>query len=165
MNLPTDLFILQDNAKLVDACRMHNEGVTVRMQQWVGHACSRVLRRYEPKLYVCSRARAGDSFPRARTARCSFAAARQYLLKAPRNPYLKSVKFLSICSLPCRQQRVRRRIVGHPPSFPVSHQPSQVARVEASRLLLYIYIYIYIIPFHFEQLQARFRRRISSYKL
>ena len=45
MNLPTDLFILQDNAKLVDACRMHNEGVTVRMQQWVGHACSRVLRR------------------------------------------------------------------------------------------------------------------------
>ena len=115
-------------------------------QKWVGHACSRLLRRYEPKLYVCSRARAGDSFARARTARCSFAAARQHLLKAPRNPYGKSVKFLSICSLPCRQQRVRRRIVGHPSSFPVSHQPSQVARADASRLLSYIYIY-YTISF------------------
>ena len=63
----------------------------------------------------------------------------QHLLKAPRNPNGKSVAILTICSLPCRQQRVRRRIVGHPPSFPVSHQPSQVARVEASRLLSHIY--------------------------
>jgi hypothetical protein len=51
----------------------------------------------------------------------------------------QNVVILAICSLPCRQQRVRRRIVGHPPSFPVSHQPSQVALVVASRLLSCIF--------------------------
>ena len=36
------------------------------------------------------------------------------------------------------------------------------SRARRSKSFVIIYIYIYIIPFHFEQLQARFRRRISS---
>lgn len=141
MNLPTDLFILQDNAKLVDACHMHKEGVRGGSSGSAKRArvCCVVTNRNS--VMFAAAHEAGGSIRQSTHCPLQFCSW-QHLLKAPRNPYGKSVAILTICSLPCRQQRVRRRIVGHPPSFPVSHQPSQVARVEASRLLSYIYIYI-----------------------
>ena len=120
----------------------HAQGGSERRQQWVSQACSRVLRRYEPKLcYVCSRARSWWLYPPEHAlpvAVLQLATFAQGAAESVRK--IRSNSYNLFSALP---PAARSAANCRPPSFIPRLSSAIASRARRSKSFVIIYIYIY----------------------